>query len=158
MERVYDVVMSMAQSDWLTAEDGLRERGGSRLTRVPFTLAESEAAGAPRSARRPQHSGFTLIELLVVIAIIAILASMLLSALSRAREKSKVPVCAGNLKQFGMAMGFYVDEHEGWLPAIYQPWAINADDYFYAKRGSLLDYLPPLPNRDSLHCPVFRPK
>src|SRR3990172_5914554 len=61
-------------------------------------------------------NGFTLIELLVVIAIIAILAALIIPALSSAREKGRQAVCINNLKQIYFALELYADDYDELYP------------------------------------------
>lgn len=79
--------------------------------------------------------GFTLIELLVVIAIIAILASMLLPALAKAKESGKRIACVNDLRQLGLSMQMYEDDNDGLQPerTINRPggsWPTTLRDYY----------------------------
>jgi prepilin-type N-terminal cleavage/methylation domain-containing protein/prepilin-type processing-associated H-X9-DG protein len=66
--------------------------------------------------QNPRNNGFTLIELLVVIAIIAILAAMLLPALSNAKQTGQRANCISNLHQMAIGLLMYADDHEGKIP------------------------------------------
>jgi len=63
-----------------------------------------------------KKKGFTLIELLVVVAIIAILAAMLLPALTKARIRAGIASCMSNLRQIHLALMMYAEDYDGWLP------------------------------------------
>ena len=64
------------------------------------------------------RSGFTLIELLTVIAIMAVLATLLLTALASAKKKARTLICTSNLHQFSIALMTYMDESGGKRPAV----------------------------------------
>src|SRR5262245_16135453 len=94
----------------------------------PFSMMNPRRGTALNSFPR---NAFTLVELLVVIGIIAVLISVLLPALSRAREQSKRVQCLSNLRQIGMALVAYTIENKGGLPGVASrstPWP---EDWIY---------------------------
>ena len=66
--------------------------------------------------RGTKQHGFTLVELLVVIAIIGILASLLLPAVSRAKQAANKITCVNHLRQLGLSLRMYVDDNDGCFP------------------------------------------
>src|ERR1700722_18584980 len=71
---------------------------------------------AGMAADRPEYrGGFTLVELLVVIGIISLLIAFLLPALDKAQQAAKATVCESNMREVGVALLNYADDHNGWM-------------------------------------------
>src|SRR5688572_24158263 len=82
----------------------------------PMRHAISNVYGLPDVRVRRARRGFSLTELLVVIGIVAVVLSILIPVLSRARRAAKTAVCAAHLQQLGQAMLLYTNDNGGVLP------------------------------------------
>ncbi|KKR03599.1 MAG: hypothetical protein UT30_C0025G0011 [Candidatus Uhrbacteria bacterium GW2011_GWF2_39_13] len=94
---------------------------------------------------------FTLIELLIVIVIIIIMAGLLLPALKKAKDVSKRIVCTNNLKQLGLCLNMYAEDHGGYYPCMYK-----ADDTYKQWTRKLWNY-DYIKNPNIFFCPSLYP-
>jgi prepilin-type N-terminal cleavage/methylation domain-containing protein len=131
-----------------------------------MTRTSDGPAGGCRCGKERRGTGFTLIELLVVIAIIAILAALLLPALSRAKEKAVRILCTSNLKQWGIGVTLYAGDNREFFPA--NPTADGASGFAWIALSLNTNFFPQYlyPNRpgtaankqrakqDVLYCPT----
>ena len=94
-----------------------------------------------------KKKGFTLIELLVVIAIIGVVASLLAPVVGKAREGARRSQCANNLRQIGIAMYLYIDEHQSTFPPLLSSSGVR---WYNALEPTYLD------NKDVFRCPNYK--
>ncbi len=100
--------------------------------------------------------GFTLIELLVVIAIIAILASLLLPVLSRAKLRARTTHCSSNLRQIGLGLAMYANDNNGFYPESGGTIAWDQIDSVTHCASWMQQIVSGVPNTNVYHCPEDR--
>lgn len=81
-------------------------------------ILEASVCSCDRSRLPKCFPAFTLVEMLVVIAVLGVLAALLLPALSRGKEAARATACISNLRQIGLALQIYVDNHRNRLPVM----------------------------------------
>ena len=98
-----------------------------------------------------RRTGFTLVELLVVVAIIALLVSILLPTLGKAKEQARIAICLSNLRSLGLGFAQYTTDNNDWYPPSYYTGTLHGADYeyFFWDRNML----PYYGNIKLLHCP-----
>lgn len=104
-----------------------------------------------------KKSGFTLIELLVVIAIIALLLSILIPSLGKAKDRTRTILCRSNLRQYGLAMKMYLDDNKAYFPT-YNIWLkrTSATGNFLMEKDHPDGVFWPYISSFDIHlCPVF---
>jgi heavy metal sensor kinase len=89
---------------------------GGALFSITLPMSRGEPMPTLTPSKIGRRLGFTMVELLVVVAVLAVLAALLMPALGRARENARRTGCTSNLRQIGMALRIYVDDHDGHYP------------------------------------------
>ena len=122
-----------------------------------FQGHSSQASGVLPKRSKGFRLAFTLVELLVVIAVIAILAALLLPALSSAKQKAWTTACNSNLRQIGLGLKMFADDNNEFYPMSGSviPWGTNdiPAPTGSGQRGWMEQIFPFTLNTNVYHCP-----